>query len=86
MVVKREGKVDCILLYARPDTAGFMGRQGDHVSVSDLALPGTHDTCAYYGCASSMTDSLPSCNSDCSCYRPCITMPATVDTACTAAT
>lgn len=43
---------DCLVMYARPDTAGFMGRQPDHVIIADLALPGTHDTCAYYGCES----------------------------------
>lgn len=51
---QREGKADCMVMYARPDTAGFMSRLSDDVTIADLALPGTHDTCAYYGCESEL--------------------------------
>lgn len=49
---QKEGKADRVILLARPDTANFMGRQPDDSSIAELALPGTHDTCAFYGCAS----------------------------------
>lgn len=37
------------MIYEKPDTATFLGKIPDDTSVADLTLPGTHDTCAFYG-------------------------------------
>jgi len=37
------------MLYRRPDTASFLANLFDDTSIADLSLPGTHDTCAFYG-------------------------------------
>lgn len=38
-----------VVIYEKPDTATFLGGIPDDTSVADLTLPGTHDTCAFYG-------------------------------------
>lgn len=38
-----------VVLYYKPDTASFLGRMPDEILIADLSLPGTHDTCAFYG-------------------------------------
>ena len=38
-----------VVIYEKPDTATFLGKIPDDTSVADLTLPGTHDTCAFYG-------------------------------------
>jgi hypothetical protein len=38
-----------MMLYRRPNTPSFMGNLPDETSIADLSLPGTHDTCAFYG-------------------------------------
>jgi 1-phosphatidylinositol phosphodiesterase len=38
-----------MMLYRRPNTASFMSNLPDETSIADLSLPGTHDTCAFYG-------------------------------------
>jgi hypothetical protein len=42
------------VIYSRPDTAAFLGKIPDETSIADLSLPGTHDTCAFYGGESSL--------------------------------
>jgi len=44
-----------MMLYRRPNTPSFMGNLPDETSIADLSLPGTHDTCAFYGGESSIT-------------------------------
>jgi hypothetical protein len=41
--------VTTIVVYPTPDTASFLGKLPDETSIADLTLPGTHDTCAFYG-------------------------------------
>jgi len=40
----------CLVLIRRPDTASFLAGVPSDRSIAHLSLPGTHDTCAFYGC------------------------------------
>jgi hypothetical protein len=40
----------CLVLIRMPDTASFLAGVPSDRSIADLSLPGTHDTCAFYGC------------------------------------
>jgi hypothetical protein len=38
-----------LVFFHKPDSSSFLGKVHDETSVADLSLPGTHDTCAFYG-------------------------------------
>jgi hypothetical protein len=43
-----EGIMTVVFFY-KPDTSSFLGKIHDETSIADLSLPGTHDTCAFFG-------------------------------------
>lgn len=61
-----------LVLFRAPSTASFLACVPDERSIADLSLPGTHDTCAFYGCElwGVLPDAVLKPES------PCIAMPA----------
>lgn len=46
----QEGENQTILVYKVPEASDFLGTIPDDRSLSDVCLPGTHESCAMYGC------------------------------------
>ena len=50
----QENPTSTILIYRKPDTADFMASLPDDMHLGEIAMPGTHESCAMYGCACSL--------------------------------